>query len=211
MCFLRFIAAAGLAIEAAGHTQDDPGSFEEAQAQAHSCWDYTFGYSGISTFGHLKHRNCLLEPDLHYDIGIIGVPFDTAVSYRPGARFGPRAIRAASNRHLPSRSFSPYAGINPYQSWATIYDCGGVPTTPFDNNLALRQMTSALRELSSRPWAADPDTPRKLLILGGDHSVSLPALRALSQAHGQPLAVVHFDAHLDTLHSSSYPSVWTSE
>lgn len=50
----------------------------------------------------------------------------------------------------------------------------------------------------------------KMLILGGDHSVSLPALRALRQIYGQPIAVLHFDAHLDTLHPDTYPSSWGS-
>ena len=64
-----------------------------------------WGFSGVSTFAHLKHVKCLSERDIPFDIGVIGVPFDTAVSYRPGARFGPRAIRAASARQLPFRGF----------------------------------------------------------------------------------------------------------
>lgn len=124
---------------------------------------------------------------------------------------GPRSIRAASNRHLPSRGFSPYWGINPYMSWAKIIDCGDVPVGPFDNDLSLKQMTQALKELAHRPFVPKARQNPRLLVLGGDHSVALPALRALSEAHKEPVAVVHFDAHLDTLHPTSYPSVWTSD
>ena len=170
-----------------------------------------WGYSGITTFGHLPHVKCLTQPTHSFDFAIVGVPFDTAVSYKAGARFGPRAIRIASARHLPSRGFNTHAGLNPYMDWAKIIDCGDIPVTPFDNNLALRQMTEALEELGDHPTSAGNEAPPKLLILGGDHSVALPALRALNKVHKQPVAVVHFDAHLDTLHPHSYPSRWSTE
>lgn len=84
--------------------------------------------------------------------------------------------------------------------------------TPFDNALALRQMTSAFLELGSRPPAITDQTwPKpKLLALGGDHSIALAALRALYRIYQQPIAVLHFDAHLDTWHPAKYPSAWTS-
>ena len=56
-------------------------------------WGGLWPFQGIATFAHLEHFQCLIESEKQFDIGIIGVPFDTAVSYRPGARFGPRAIR----------------------------------------------------------------------------------------------------------------------
>ncbi|KZF21469.1 Arginase/deacetylase, partial [Xylona heveae TC161] len=169
-------------------------------------------FSGISTFAHLPHVRCLTHPETAFDIGIIGVPFDTAVSYRPGARFGPRAIRAASARQTSFRGFNPRAGMNPYTSWAKIIDCGDVPVTPMDNGLALHQMTAAYHELLARPALAQSLPRPRLLTLGGDHSVALPALRSLSAAHGgKPIAVVHFDAHLDTWHPKKYPSAWESD
>lgn len=128
----------------------------------------------------------------------------------PGARFGPRAIRAASSRQIPYRSFNPRASINPYASWATILDCGDIPITPFDNALALSQMSQAYLELGHRPSTLSSFRP-KLFTLGGDHSVALPALRALNKIYGQAIAVLHFDAHLDTWHPFSYPSAWPSE
>ena len=155
----------------------------------------------------------MTERDVPFDLAVIGVPFDTAVSYRPGARFGPRAIRAASARQLPFRGFNHRRGINPYASSFSILDCGDVPVSPFDNALALSQMTSAFLELGSRkPALTHPTFPKpKLLTLGGDHSLALAALRALNKVYGQPVTVVHFDAHLDTWHPAKYPTAWSSK
>jgi agmatinase len=95
--------------------------------------------------------------------------------------------------------------------WAKIIDCGDIPVSPFDNALALRQMSEGLDELGSHGSSESNPSPPKLLIMGGDHSVALPALRALARIHGQPISVVHFDAHMDTLHPHSYPSQWSSD
>jgi len=173
-----------------------------------------WGFSGISTFAHLPHTRCLQHPEKEYDIAVLGAPFDTSVSYRPGARFGPRAIRAASARQTGFRGYNPRAGLNPYQEWASIIDCGDIPITPFDNALALRQMSEAFTNLahtSAPPTSKTSSNPYrhvpKLLTLGGDHSIALPTLRALNSIYG-PVAVVHFDAHLDTWHPAKYPSAW---
>ncbi|PNS19840.1 Arginase [Sphaceloma murrayae] len=178
-------------------------------------WGTDWGFSGISTFAHLPHVKCLTNPSIPYDIAILGAPFDTAVSYRPGARFGPRAIRSSSSRQTALRGYNPRAKLNPYSSWATVMDCGDIPITPFDNMLALRQMTEAFTQLSERlPAPANIKSPSnyqqhpKLMTLGGDHSIALPALRALRKAYNQPITVVHFDAHLDTWHPAKYPSAW---
>ncbi|KAK4935565.1 hypothetical protein LTR10_023390 [Elasticomyces elasticus] len=183
---------------------------DELEAKFGTDW----GFTGISTFAHLKHIKCLTTPYEQFDIGIIGAPFDTAVSYRPGARFGPRAIRAASARQTSFRGFNHRAGINPYQSWPHILDCGDIPVTPFDNALALHQMTSAYTELVSRQPLSYTNPPShthpKLISLGGDHSIALAALRALEKVHKRPIAVLHFDAHLDTWHPGSYPSAWAN-
>ncbi|KAK0966818.1 hypothetical protein LTR91_016350 [Friedmanniomyces endolithicus] len=111
-------------------------------------WGTDWGFTGISTFAHLPHTRCLQHPETPYDIAILGAPFDTAVSYRPGARFGPRAIRAASARQTSFRGYNPRAALNPYREWATVIDCGDIPITPFDNALALRQMTEAFTNLA---------------------------------------------------------------
>ncbi|RYP67298.1 hypothetical protein DL771_007316 [Monosporascus sp. 5C6A] len=208
---LGYHASSALVLACAGQrewTQDEINALEEK-------WGVDWGFTGISTFAHLKHVKCLTTPTELFDIAIVGAPFDTAVSYRPGARFGPRAIRAASARQISFRSFNPRAGINPYQSWARILDCGDIPVTPMDNAVALRQMTAAFEELGTR----DPASPAsaylqqrpRLVTLGGDHSLALPALRALRRIHDRPLRVLHFDAHLDTWHPDKYPSAWASE
>ncbi|KAF7196443.1 Guanidinobutyrase [Pseudocercospora fuligena] len=177
-------------------------------------WGTDWGYTGISTFAHLPHVRCLQHPEEEYDIAILGLPFDTAVTYRPGARFGPRAIRAAAARQTTFRGFNPRAGVNPYQSWAKVIDCGDVPVTPFDNALALRQMSEAYTNLAySKAPKSNAQSPikyrntPKLIALGGDHSIALPTLRALNKIYGN-VAVVHFDAHLDTWHPAKYPSAW---
>ncbi|KAF2862844.1 Arginase/deacetylase [Piedraia hortae CBS 480.64] len=205
-----FIASLAVANE------QDKGTSHKPDKDLDGKWGTDWAFSGISTFAHLPHMRCLQMPEVEYDIAILGVPFDTAVSYRPGARFGPRAIRAASARQTPSRAYNPRAGLNPYREWAKMVDCGDVPVTPFDNELALRQMTEAFTELSHR--AAPGKSARshakyrqksKLFTLGGDHSIALPTLRALNRVYGQ-VAVVHFDAHLDTWHPTKYPSVWVN-
>ncbi|KAI5924550.1 arginase family-domain-containing protein [Camillea tinctor] len=183
------------------------------KAELQRLWGFDWSYSGISTFAHLEHVKCLTEPDVPFDIGIVGAPFDTAVSYRTGARFGPRAIRAASSRQSRSRGWNPRAGINPYKSGLTIVDCGDIPLLPVDNAVALEQMTQAMTELGSRARPGAQQRPPRLLTLGGDHSVALGALRALRRVHGRPVAVLHFDAHLDTWMppSSAEDFAWFSE
>ncbi|KAI0435102.1 agmatinase [Xylaria sp. FL1042] len=175
-------------------------------------WGTDWAFSGISTFAHLQHIKCLTTPTEAFDIAIVGAPFDTAVSYRPGARFGPRAIRAASARQTTFRGFNPRAGINPYANWARILDCGDIPVTPMDNAQALVQMSAAFAELGARASASlRRGAKPRIITLGGDHSIALPALRALKGVYGRGLRVLHFDAHLDTWHPAKYPSYWVSE
>lgn len=171
-------------------------------------WGEAWPFQGINTFAHMPLQTCLTNRDLNYDVAIIGVPFDTATSYRSGARFGPRAIRAASQRQTSLRGYNPRADINPYQSWATIMDCGDIPVTPMDNNLAFKQMTLAFEELLFEHQSSNSsEYPPRYVALGGDHSVLLPHLRALYKVYG-PLNIIHFDAHLDTWKPDKYPSFW---
>ncbi|CAG8974124.1 hypothetical protein HYALB_00002760 [Hymenoscyphus albidus] len=183
---------------------------QDSREELERKWSFEWGFSGVNSFAHLEHVKCLTKPDALFDIGIIGVPFDTAVSYRPGARFGPRAIRAASSRQTSFRGFNFRGGINPYLSWAKVLDCGDIPVTPFDNAVALTQMTSAYLELGHRTPLSSTISHPKIISLGGDHSLALAALRGLKNVYGQPIAVLHFDAHLDTWHPDKYPSPWPS-
>lgn len=187
----------------------------DKQPTLEEMWDGLWPFQGINTFAHLDHHKCLLDPDTSYDVALIGVPFDTAVSYRPGARFGPRAIRAASQRQTSLRGYNQRANFNPYMSWARVVDCGDIPVTPMDNAIAFTQMTKAFEELLLRRKAANQTdsediVPPRYVALGGDHSILLPHLRALKQVYG-PLNVIHFDAHLDTWAPDKYPSFWHSD
>ncbi|SCU80453.1 LANO_0B00166g1_1 [Lachancea nothofagi CBS 11611] len=173
-------------------------------------WGQDWPFSGIQTFAHLPHENCLVNKDINFDIGVIGVPFDTAVTFWPGARFGPQAIRTASQRQSSLRGFNFRAVIKPYQSWAKIMDCGDVPVTPMDNALGLQIMDAAFENLLDRnSTASQSSLPPRFATLGGDHSIILPVLRQLYKVYG-PISVIHFDSHLDTWAPFKYPSFWHS-
>ena len=118
------------------------------------------------------------------DVAVVGVPFDAGVSYRPGARFGPSHIRASSRLLRP---FNPATGVSPFAAQQVV-DAGDIAANPFSLEEAVAQVERSARGLLEH-------TPR-LLVLGGDHTIALPMLRAL--ASDTPVAVVHFDAHLDT-------------
>lgn len=138
-------------------------------------------YAGLTTFARLPR----LEDVETYDVAVVGLPFDSGVTYRPGARFGPSHIRQASRLLRP---YNPALDAEPFRE-AQVVDAGDIVCNPFDITEALQQIERGLLPLigDSRP----------VLILGGDHTVALPALRAINSVHG-PVALVHFDAHLDT-------------
>ncbi len=138
-------------------------------------------YAGLTTFARLPR----LEDVENFDVAVVGLPFDTGVTYRPGARFGPSHIRQASRLLRP---YNPAQDAEPFRS-AQIVDAGDIACNPFDIPEALEQI-----ELGLQPLIGDG---RPFLCLGGDHTVALPALRAVKAVHG-PVALVHFDAHLDT-------------
>ncbi len=139
-------------------------------------------FAGPSTFCRLPELR-----DVSYcDIAILGIPFDSGTSYRPGARFGPQAIRQAS-RHL-RYNFHPAYGTEPFREFQ-VADAGDVPCNPYSITEAIDQIESAASELLNSVGA--------LISLGGDHTIAVPLLRAMHHRHG-PVALVHFDAHLDT-------------
>ncbi|CAI8491646.1 unnamed protein product [Hanseniaspora opuntiae] len=197
------------------HAYKDPADFSALNAEEPSLddlWGSFWAYQGVQSFAHLPYQQCLqLDPSssepLPYDIAVIGVPFDTAVSYRPGTRFGPQGIRSASMRQDKWRGFNYRAGINPFDDWAEIIDCGDIPITPMDNTLALKQMQLAYKQLFKRK-AKNSQVPR-YLSLGGDHSILLPVLQGLYETYGE-ITVIHFDSHLDTWAPDKYPSFWSS-
>ncbi|KAK5112045.1 hypothetical protein LTR62_004579 [Meristemomyces frigidus] len=163
-------------------------------------------FSGISTFGRLPYHPCLASDDVKYDIAFIGAPFDTGTSYRPGARFGPSGIRQGSRKVRFSGGYNVPLAENPFNSWATVLDCGDIPVTSYDNAYAIHQITEGHNSILMREPATNASAPGpslkgktlpRVITLGGDHTITLPLLRSMNRAYG-PITVIHFDSHLDT-------------
>lgn len=207
LSFVTLLAIASSLVAGHGHHHQESEYNIDSEPTLEQLWGEDWPFSGINTFAHLSHTKCLVDQDVDYDIAVIGMPFDTAVSYRPGARFGPRAIRSASQRQNSLRGFNFRAGINPYDSWAKVIDCGDIPISPMDNGLALEQMTKGYENLINHN-STDGEFPR-IVMLGGDHSIILPALRNVYKKYGE-VSLIHFDAHLDTWLPKKYPSFWHS-
>jgi agmatinase len=138
-------------------------------------------FAGPDTFARLPR----LDQVDHADVAVLGIPFDAGVSYRPGARFGPSAIRAGSKLLRP---YHPFMDVFPWVA-QQVADAGDISVNPFDLMAAVSQVESAARALMQ-----DAD---RIITIGGDHTVALPLLRAVREKHG-PVALIHFDAHLDT-------------
>ncbi|KAK3500820.1 hypothetical protein B0T13DRAFT_397543 [Neurospora crassa] len=155
-------------------------------------------FHGLKTFGSLPYVNCFSDEEAaskKYDIAVLGAPFDTAVTGRPGARYGPTGIRIGSQR---LGGFDYYTDEDALHEWATIVDCGDATLTWLDNTVAFKHLDKAHRVISGRPTANDTvATVPRILTLGGDHSTTLSALRSTFQRWGQ-VSVIHFDSHIDT-------------
>jgi len=138
-------------------------------------------FAGPATFARLPR----LDEVARADVAVLGVPFDTGTTYRPGARFGPEAIRAGS------KLLRPYHVGLEVEPWTSLQvaDAGDVSANPFDIVEAVGQIETAANALY--------DKADRIITLGGDHTVALPLLRAAHAQHG-PIALIHFDAHLDT-------------
>ncbi|KIW74089.1 hypothetical protein Z517_12499 [Fonsecaea pedrosoi CBS 271.37] len=175
--------------------------------------DKDLPFSQPVTFAHLPWERCFSSRHAaELDIAIVGFPYDTSTSYRPGARFGPRGIRAASSREKKGRSYNTVWGIDPLtEGGLNIVDCGDIPVTPFDAQHAFRQMEQGYRQIlfhntsstATTDASSNPTEGKRtwqhprILSLGGDHSIVLPILRSLKEIYG-PISVIHLDSHLDT-------------
>ena len=142
-------------------------------------------FAGAGTFARLPR----IDEVSSFDVALLGAPFDGGVSFRPGARFGPIAIRQAS-RHLRP-AYNPAQDVSPYSVLQAV-DAGDVPCNPFDIDHAIQQIDDGVSELLS--------SGGRPVMLGGDHTIALGGLRAVARRHG-PVALIHFDAHLDTWNS----------
>ncbi len=143
-------------------------------------------YVGIPTFA----RAPLVAPDgdWHADAAVLGIPFDIALGFRPGVRFGPRAIREASLRYaVPPQGLYDWRSGIVRLGGVAITDAGDVDLPSLEPELAHARITEAARLVRRRA--------RLPLFLGGDHSVTFPLLRAYDDVPG--LHVVQLDAHLD--------------
>ena len=139
-------------------------------------------FAGPSTLARLPE----LRDVSRCDIAILGIPFDAGTSYRPGARFGPQSIRQAS-RHLRTQ-YHPSYDTEPFVE-QQVADAGDISCNPFNIEEAVGQIQMAATEMLGKVDS--------IISLGGDHTIALPLLRAVNHFHG-PVALVHFDAHLDT-------------
>src|SRR5579885_659719 len=138
-------------------------------------------FSGVPTFMRLPHITA--AEDL--DIAIIGIPFDSGTTYRPGARFGPRNVRVQSAMIRP---WNPVLNVNPFAKWR-IGDFGDLSINPLSIEDTYGRITKQLVEILRE------DT--RTLCVGGDHSILLPILRAIHKQFG-PVGFIQLDAHGDT-------------
>jgi agmatinase len=138
-------------------------------------------YTGVRTFARCPH---VTDPS-GVDVAVIGAPFDTATSFRPGARFGPEAIRAAS---MLLRPYNPALAVDVFPRLSVV-DWGDLALTPGSAERTTAQIGEGLGSLLTADVVP--------ILLGGDHSVTLGALRAQAARYG-PVGVVLLDAHADT-------------
>ncbi|MFE0026207.1 agmatinase [Amycolatopsis sp. NPDC059021] len=138
-------------------------------------------FAGFATFARLPR----IDQVEHADVAVAGVPFDSGVSYRPGARFGPAALREASRLLRP---YHPGLDVSPFAT-AQVVDAGDIAVNPFNIGEAIKTLQHEAETLTAQGT--------RLVTIGGDHTIALPLLRAAAKRHG-PVALLHFDAHLDT-------------
>lgn len=147
-------------------------------------------FSAIKTFFRLPH----VPVDADYQVALVGVPYDGGVSYRPGARFAPTAVRDSS---ALGRGFHWSRGVSVFEI-LKVADIGDCPTVPIDQIQTYQRIETFFTSLVK--------SKKKFIAVGGDHSTTLPMLRATVKALGEPVNLIHFDAHLDT-----YPAAWGCE
>jgi agmatinase len=139
-------------------------------------------FTGVRTFMRLPNLETLTD----IDVAVVGVPVDSAVSFRSGARFGPEAIRSAS---ILLRDYNPALNVNVVDTLSMV-DYGDVPVVPGYHEESLKRIQKYLEPIYKANVVP--------LILGGDHSLSIAEFRALAAVKG-PVSVIHIDAHGDVL------------
>jgi len=135
---------------------------------------------GIATFMRLPH----IPEAKEMEIALVGIPFDGGTTYRPGTRFGPRHVREQS---VLIRPWNPELGVNPFAKYR-IADYGDFSVNPLSIEDTFRRVEAQMEPLLM--------AGTRVAAVGGDHSLSLPLLRATTKKYG-PVAVIQFDAHND--------------
>jgi agmatinase len=138
-------------------------------------------FTGIPTFCRLPN---ITDPE-ELDIAIIGVPFDGGTTYRPGPRFGPRNVRVQS---AIIRPWNPVLKLNPFEKYR-IADFGDLSVNPLSIEDSFRRIERGITPILVGG--------ARTACVGGDHSISLPILRAICKYHGAPVNLIQFDAHND--------------
>jgi agmatinase len=141
-------------------------------------------YAGLLTYGGAVYTEDPAELE-GVDVAIVGAPMDDLVSDRPGTRFAPRAIRAASCPPGPHLE----AGVDAFAA-LRIVDFGDAPCLPADAGRSHEAIEATVGQVLAA--GAVP------VVLGGDHAITEPAVRAVARARGGPVGMVHFDTHTDT-------------
>lgn len=159
--------------------------------------DVELGYAGIKTF--LKGEARDVDDVADVDAAVLGAPYDGAVSNRPGARYGPEAIRRASAWWAYLSDYK--GGLTNMQTGAqvdfddlTVADCGDVPVFPMDHETTAESITAHVATVASQAFP---------VLLGGDHYCTLPAFRGFAEGAGHDrVGLVQIDAHTDTVSES---------
>lgn len=147
-------------------------------------------FSAIKTFFRLP----IVDFHENFDLAIFGIPYDGGVSYRPGARFAPTSVREVSSL---GRGFHMTREVSIFEKLKAA-DIGDCPVVPIDQAQTYAKIEKFVADVLS--------TGKKFISVGGDHSTTLPVLRAVRKKCGKPVNFIHFDAHLDT-----YPAAWGCE
>jgi agmatinase len=147
-------------------------------------------FSGIPSFLKLPQvdRENLTDEDV--DVAILGAPLDTATTIRPGTRYGPRAVRAASTVPSPPyEHFNIETGVDPFDRYKVV-DTGDATVSPGETRQSQLNIEDAVYEISEQA------TP---VVIGGDHSISHPDIKGWAEANGyEDVGLIHFDCHADT-------------
>ena len=164
-----------------------PQSYEEAHLKVRPANRYgpSFTFLGVP-------RADLRRPETLADAGVVilGAPFDAGTSYRPGARFGPQAIRSAD--YIPHSGYRPHLGlgVDPLGELSVV-DAGDVNMQQLDSEHSLQRLMQACRQVSQA--GSIP------VVLGGDHTITYATAQGVAKHHGfGRVALIHFDAHADT-------------